>query len=194
MKIGHVDFQNYEYLILYSNPDTPDIMDSWTLPDGSFQLNYESMIKRGVKVHRVYRRLSDDAIKRIVDFKKELTQSENEWFLTSKEDFRICRKLHDGSYEFYQINIDATYNRYDISHQMIHPSVIDTDEICECYGYENISHFKKAYGVHYEYDLCNYQFEIDCQNGAYIVNSKPFETWDDAVCMLRRLSGYILAE
>ena len=59
MKYGNIDLQNFEYLIKYSTPEEPDVIHTWTLPDGSFQMNYKSMIKRGCIIHNVFRRMSE---------------------------------------------------------------------------------------------------------------------------------------
>lgn len=59
MKYGRIDLQNYEYLIEYSEPDCKDVMHTWTLPEGSFQMNYKSMVKRGCIIHNVYRRMTE---------------------------------------------------------------------------------------------------------------------------------------
>lgn len=59
MKYGNIDLQDFEYLIKYSNPEEPDVIHTWTLPDGSFQMNYKSMIKRGCVIHNVFRRMSE---------------------------------------------------------------------------------------------------------------------------------------
>lgn len=59
MVYGQIDLQNFEYLIIYSEPDKPEIINTWTLPDGSFQVNYELMVERGCIVHNVFRRMSE---------------------------------------------------------------------------------------------------------------------------------------
>lgn len=59
MKLGNIDLSNFEYLIEYSNPDEPNVMHTWTLPSGSFQLNYKSMVKRGCIIHNVYHRMTE---------------------------------------------------------------------------------------------------------------------------------------
>ena len=59
MVYGQIDLQNFEYLIIYSEPDKPEMINTWALPDGSFQVNYESMVKRGCRIHNVYRRVSE---------------------------------------------------------------------------------------------------------------------------------------
>lgn len=56
MTYGHIDLQNFEYLILYSHPDDPNTLHSWTLPKESFAINYQSMRRRGCIIHNVYRR------------------------------------------------------------------------------------------------------------------------------------------
>lgn len=59
MKIGKVDLSpEYDYLIVYMAED--GTVNTWTLPDGSFQHNYKSMRSRGVKILNVYRRMSND--------------------------------------------------------------------------------------------------------------------------------------
>lgn len=59
MKIGKVDLSPvYDYLIVYMDYD--GTVNTWTLPDGSFQQNYKSMRNRGVKILNVYRRMSND--------------------------------------------------------------------------------------------------------------------------------------
>lgn len=56
---GKIDLQNFEYMVIYSEPDKPEVKNTWTLPDGSFQINYESMVKRGCIIHNVFHRMSE---------------------------------------------------------------------------------------------------------------------------------------
>lgn len=60
LKIGNVDFGNYDYMIIYE--DENGTVNSWTLPEGSFQVNYKSMIKRGCKVLRVFKQMNTEEI------------------------------------------------------------------------------------------------------------------------------------
>lgn len=61
MKIGKVDLSpEYDYLIVYM--DDNGTVNTWTLPDGSFQHNYKSMRNRGAKILSVYRRMSNDEL------------------------------------------------------------------------------------------------------------------------------------
>lgn len=59
MEYGKIDLEDFEYLIIYSKPNELDVKHTWTLPDVSFQMNYKSMVKRGCKIHNVYRRMSE---------------------------------------------------------------------------------------------------------------------------------------
>lgn len=59
MKYGEIDLQDFEYLIEYSRPEEPDVINTWTLPEGSFQMNYKSMVKRGCTIHNVYHRMTE---------------------------------------------------------------------------------------------------------------------------------------
>lgn len=59
MTYGTIDLQDFEYLIVYSTPEEPNVIRTWTLPEGSFQMNYKSMIKRGCIIHNVYRRMTE---------------------------------------------------------------------------------------------------------------------------------------
>lgn len=59
MAYGNIDLQDLEYMIIYSEPGRPEIINTWTLPDGSFQLNYELMINRGCIIHNVFHRMSE---------------------------------------------------------------------------------------------------------------------------------------
>ncbi len=59
MKYGKIDLSDFEYLIKYSEPEEPDVIHTWTLPEDSFQMNYKSMIKRGCNIHNVYRRMTE---------------------------------------------------------------------------------------------------------------------------------------
>lgn len=59
MTYGNIDLQDFEYLIKYSTPEEPDVIHTWTLSDGSFQLNYKSMINRGCVIHNVFHRMSE---------------------------------------------------------------------------------------------------------------------------------------
>ena len=66
MKSGSIDMSmvtdKYKYLIVYSNPDTPDIVNTWVLPASSFRINYESMVKRGVIIRNIYKRMTTEEI------------------------------------------------------------------------------------------------------------------------------------
>lgn len=59
MAYGNIDLQDVEYMIIYSEPGRPEIINTWILPDGSFQLNYELMINRGCIIHNVFHRMSE---------------------------------------------------------------------------------------------------------------------------------------
>ena len=59
---GIIDLSNFEYLIVYSEPNKVDVVNTWTLPEGSFQMNYESMIKRGCIIHNVFHRMTREDI------------------------------------------------------------------------------------------------------------------------------------
>ena len=59
MKLGHVDLCDCEYLIVYSHPETPDVVETWTLPEGSFQLNYKQMRKGGCNIRNIYKRMTE---------------------------------------------------------------------------------------------------------------------------------------
>lgn len=64
MKIGNVDLGDYDYMIVYK--DTDGLVNTWTLPEGSFQENYKSMIKRGCKVLNVFKRMNTDDILQVI--------------------------------------------------------------------------------------------------------------------------------
>lgn len=66
MAYGKIDLEDFEYLIIYSEPNESDVKHTWTLPYGSFQINYKSMVKRGCKIHNVYRRMSEKDLLRIM--------------------------------------------------------------------------------------------------------------------------------
>lgn len=63
MTSGRIDISmvsdRYEYMIVYSQPDDVDHVNTWVLPDRSFQMNYKSMVKRGCIIHNVFRRMTD---------------------------------------------------------------------------------------------------------------------------------------
>lgn len=59
MSYGNIDLEDFEYMIVYSEPDKPEMKNTWTLPEASFQVNYKSMVKRGCRIHNVYRRVSE---------------------------------------------------------------------------------------------------------------------------------------
>ena len=70
MKEGRIDFSmvnpQYDYMIVYSTPEKPDEVNTWVLPDGSFQMNCRSMIKRGCIIHNVFKRMTEkDLLKEI---------------------------------------------------------------------------------------------------------------------------------
>lgn len=69
MVYGKIDLEDFEYLIIYSELNESDVKHTWTLPDGSFRMNYKSMVKRGCKIHNVYRRMSEkDLLGVMIDF------------------------------------------------------------------------------------------------------------------------------
>lgn len=51
--------KEYDYMIVYSETDEPNTVNTWVLPGGSFQMNYKSMKERGCKIHNVFRRLNE---------------------------------------------------------------------------------------------------------------------------------------
>lgn len=63
MTSGRIDMcmvsDEYEYMIVYSEPDNKNMVNTWVLPDGSFQMNYKSMVKRGCIIHNVFRRMTE---------------------------------------------------------------------------------------------------------------------------------------
>lgn len=63
MTDGRIDMSmvsdKYEYLIVYSEPKNPNVVNTWVLPDGSFQMNYKSMVKRGCIIHNVFKRMTE---------------------------------------------------------------------------------------------------------------------------------------
>ena len=59
MKIGQLDLSPFEYLIIYKDK-RDDTINTWTLPEGSFQHNYAQMKKSGnVEFIGIYKQLSD---------------------------------------------------------------------------------------------------------------------------------------
>ena len=63
MTSGRIDMcmvsDEYEYMIVYSEPDNKNMVNTWVLPDVSFQMNYKSMVKRGCIIHNVFRRMTE---------------------------------------------------------------------------------------------------------------------------------------
>lgn len=63
MKEGRIDFSmvnpEYDYMIVYSNPDAPDVINTWVLPNISFQSNFKSMVKRGCVIHNVFKKMTE---------------------------------------------------------------------------------------------------------------------------------------
>lgn len=64
MTEGRIDMSmvsdKYEYMIVYSEPDNKNMVNTWVLPDGSFQMNFKSMVKRGCIIHNVFKRMTED--------------------------------------------------------------------------------------------------------------------------------------
>ena len=60
---GRIDMcmasDKYEYMIVYSRPENVNHVNTWVLPDGSFQTNYKSMVKHGCTIHNVFKRMTD---------------------------------------------------------------------------------------------------------------------------------------
>lgn len=71
MEFGMIDLDtNFEYLIVYVNKDN-NTVNTWTLPDGSFQLNYVKMKQHGIEILGVYKKLSTEQLSDIEDYKGE---------------------------------------------------------------------------------------------------------------------------
>ena len=60
MKLGLIDLSPFEYLIVYKQNEE---LNTWTLNEGSFQMNYKQMKKdKSVEIISVYKRLSSEEI------------------------------------------------------------------------------------------------------------------------------------
>lgn len=66
MKLGTVDLSPFEYLIVYKQDGE---LNTWTLPEGSFQMNYKQIKKdKTVEIVSVYKRLnSEEIIDKIIE-------------------------------------------------------------------------------------------------------------------------------
>lgn len=62
MTSGRIDMDmvsdKYSYMIVYSETDKANEVNTWVLPEGSFIRNYKSMMKRGCIIHNVFRRMT----------------------------------------------------------------------------------------------------------------------------------------
>lgn len=62
MTSGRIDMSmvsdKYEYMIVYSEQNSNEV-NTWVLPDGSFQMNYKSMVNRGCIIHNVFHRMTE---------------------------------------------------------------------------------------------------------------------------------------
>lgn len=61
---GTIDLSPFEYLLVYKdNRDNPPTINTWTLPEGSFQMNYKQMKKSEQKGEiefvSIYKKMSD---------------------------------------------------------------------------------------------------------------------------------------
>ena len=60
MKLGSIDLSPFEYLIIYKKGEE---LNTWTLPEGSFQMNYKQMKKdKDIEIISVYKKLSTEEI------------------------------------------------------------------------------------------------------------------------------------
>jgi hypothetical protein len=60
MGIGSIDLSPFDYMIVYKQDGK---LNTWTLPEGSFQMNYKQMKKdKLVEIISVYKMLSADEI------------------------------------------------------------------------------------------------------------------------------------
>ena len=55
------------YLIVYSEPGEPHIVNTWVLPESSFKLNYKSMVNRGCTIHNVFKKMTPRELQGIVE-------------------------------------------------------------------------------------------------------------------------------
>lgn len=64
MKFGSIDLSPYDYMMVYKQDGE---LNTWTLPEGSFQVNYMQMKKdKTVEFISVYKRLSSEEILDII--------------------------------------------------------------------------------------------------------------------------------
>lgn len=60
MKLGSIDLSPFDYMIIYKQNGE---LNTWTLPEGSFQMNYKQMKKdKTVEIVSVYKMLSTEEI------------------------------------------------------------------------------------------------------------------------------------
>ena len=51
--------KRFEYLLVYSKPDTPDTIDTEVYPVNSIKFHLESMKSKGYVIHNMFRRIEE---------------------------------------------------------------------------------------------------------------------------------------
>lgn len=118
------------------------------------------------------------------------TDNERKWVLTDEDCFRVCRKLDNNLYEFYQI-IDYDPNKdevnYGVAHNVIDIRYVDIENICDRYSYESLDQIKKIHGDTWKRFFAEYAFELSCMASDICGKGLTYKEATDLIC---RLSGY----
>lgn len=119
------------------------------------------------------------------------------WVLTDNDCYQICREIKDGVFELFQVtktlpSWESSKDGKDfrVSHAFVYVDDLndeDIQNICECYGYDNMDSLKEEYGEEWKQILAECEFELEALE--CLIKSKEM-AYKQAVTMIKELSGY----
>ena len=111
--------------------------------------------------------------------------------------YQICREIKDGVFELFQVtktlpSWESSKDGKDfrVSHAFVYVDDLndeDIQNICECYGYDNMDSLKEEYGEEWKQILAECEFELEALE--CLIKSKEM-AYKQAVTMIKELSGY----
>lgn len=125
---------------------------------------------------------------------------DEKWIVRNEDKLRLCRKLQEGLYEFYQIHsfstdggMDKDEESFVIAHDLVRVADIDEKYICRFFEYDSLEDVKRKYGENWDMVYAEWYFTlgIDRWVKLLMVCSNPYMTWHEAMKIIRQMSGYM---
>lgn len=185
----------------------------WLRSQGNYHLTVMAVERDGSLYDREYLSNTSTCVRpalwidlQILESMSRSDDKKSDWVLTDPDSFQIRRKLCNFSkdlgsvYELYQLQelpigtqteTDSEEDQcFRIAHSIIFCSEIDIENVCDCYGYDNLDVIKNEYGDDWEGILAECDFELMSGCMENLLNT-PSMTYQQAKDMICKLSGYV---